>query len=138
MLPTANQFIDYFLLHIICSSDLHVGYKITAPEKARHYIRKYTCYFLEVALQGNSFKSLLIKAVGQFIIFLLLRWFVRKVVNLLIIVFIILSQKWKILCFTICHKIYVHFLRKNNKWTMIKMYFLYAENPRNASSKLSS
>ena len=55
LLPTANQFIDHYILHIVCKNDLHVGYQITQPDKARHYIKKYACYFLEVALQGNIF-----------------------------------------------------------------------------------
>jgi len=57
LLPTTVQFLDHYLEHVIGEDDLHGGYKITAKDKAKQYIKKYACYFLEVALQEHSFNS---------------------------------------------------------------------------------
>ena len=59
LLPTAEQFIGYYLHNCLFDTDLHVGYKITNFDKAKKYIVKYTYYFLEVSLQDYTFYNFL-------------------------------------------------------------------------------
>lgn len=59
LLPTAEQFIGYYVENCLFDTDLHVGYKITNFEKARSYVAKYISYFLEVSLQDYLFYNFL-------------------------------------------------------------------------------
>lgn len=55
LIPTPVQFLDFFLKNAISEKDLHVGYKITAVDRAKTYIRKYAFYFMGVVIQDHTF-----------------------------------------------------------------------------------
>ncbi|XP_066927049.1 cyclin-J-like isoform X1 [Clytia hemisphaerica] len=59
LLPTPVHFIGFYLEYSIDENDKHSGETITHPQKAKMYLRKYTMYFLEVALQNHEFNHYL-------------------------------------------------------------------------------
>ena len=53
ILPTAANFVDFYSMESLSSSDLHAESKITCIVKARSYLQRYAKYFTEVSLQGK-------------------------------------------------------------------------------------
>ena len=52
ILPTAANFVDFYSMESLSSSDLHAENEITCFVKARSYLQRYATYFIEVSLQG--------------------------------------------------------------------------------------
>merc|ERR1712224_160293 len=68
LVPTAEQFIGYYMRHSLFDTDLHVSYKITNIDRAKKYLGKYAFYFMEVSLQDYTFYDYLPSLVAASVI----------------------------------------------------------------------
>lgn len=53
-MPTPAHFIDYYLHASVQEGDLYNGWPLSSISKTKAFMDKYTHYFLEVSLQGES------------------------------------------------------------------------------------
>ena len=53
--PTAAHFLDHYVAHAVCASDVHNSKPLGAKcHRARDFVLRYCAYFLEVSLQGEN------------------------------------------------------------------------------------